>query len=110
LRSGAISDLEALPPISDCYSDFVHGVYKTLTLGHRYYRPIGADPAPSSATEMRENINETIDSSVFERWRAGKNYRPPNLSKWLRRRGVDPAAIKTNVMADTGAETLGLRS
>ena len=27
------------------------------------------------------NINETIDVTVFERWRAEPNYRPANLSR-----------------------------
>ncbi len=96
--------LDTLPDISDSYSEFAHGAYKVLTLGQRYYRPIGPDPTPSSATEVRENINETIDASVFERWRADSKYRFPNLLDWARRRGVDPAAIKTSVMADTSAE------
>ena len=48
----------------------MNGAYKLLTLGKRYYRPVGPDSVPSSATQLRENINETIDASVFERWRA----------------------------------------
>ena len=54
------------PPISDSYGEFMHGAYKLLTLGEEFYREIGPDPVPSSATELRENINETIDASVFE--------------------------------------------
>jgi hypothetical protein len=61
---------DALPVISDSYSEFMNGAYKLLTLGKRYYRPVGPDSVPSSATQLRENINETIDASVFERWRA----------------------------------------
>ena len=44
----------------------MHGAYKLLTLGQGFYREIGPDPVPSSATELPENINETIDASVFE--------------------------------------------
>lgn len=94
----------APPPISDSYSEFAYGAWKIATFGHRYCRLIGAEPAPSSATDMRENINETIDASVFDRWRSDKTYRPPNLSDWARRRSVDPAAVKTSVMAYTGVE------
>ena len=61
---------DALPVISDSYSEFMNEAYKLLTLGKRYYRPVGPDSVPSSATQLRENINETIDASVFERWRA----------------------------------------
>jgi uncharacterized protein (DUF2235 family) len=90
------------PPISDSYSEFAYGAYK-LVAGP-YFRPIGAAPIESSATEMRENINETIDASVFDRWRADQRYRPPNLSDWANRHSVDPTTIKASVMADTAAE------
>lgn len=96
----------ALPAISDSYSEFMNGVYKVLTLGKRYYRPVGPDPVPSSAAQMRENINETIDASVFERWRADKNYRPQNLKAWAVRRSVDISAITTSVMADTPSQAV----
>jgi uncharacterized protein (DUF2235 family) len=96
-------DLEApqTPPvISDSYKDFAYGAYKWVS--KPYYRPIGADPIPSSETEMRENINETIDASVFERCRADATYRPANLVDWARRRGLDPTTPTTSVMANTG--------
>ena len=94
----------APPPISDSYSEFMGGAYKVLTLGHRYYRPIGPEPIPSSATEMRENINETIDGSVFERWRSDNAYRPSNLAEWAARREVDLASMTTSLLADTAEE------
>jgi len=92
---------EKPPEISDSYSEFLHGAYKALTLGRRYYRPIGLDPLPSSSTQMRENINETIDASVFERWRTDDSYRPSNLAHWAARRNVDLKTIKTSIRADT---------
>jgi uncharacterized protein (DUF2235 family) len=95
---------ETRPPISDSYSEFIHGVYKVATLGRRYYRPIGPDPAPSSTTELRENINETIDASVFARWRSDSSYRPPNLAAWAARRKVDLDKVITSLTADTAAE------
>ena len=72
-------EVDVLPtpsPISDSYAEFMDGAYRLLTLGQEFYREIGADPVPSSASELRENINETIDVSVFERWRSDKAYRP----------------------------------
>jgi hypothetical protein len=95
---------DAPPPISDSYSEFIGGAYKVLMLGQRYYRPIGPEPVPSSAKEMRENINETIDASVFERWRSGSTYRPPNLAEWAARRKVDLTKVKTSLAAETAAE------
>jgi uncharacterized protein (DUF2235 family) len=96
-------EVPTLPPaISDSYSEFAYGAYKRVSTP--YYRPIGAAPTESSATEMRENINETIDSSVFDRWRADQTYRPQNLSDWANRHSVHPTSIKTSVMADTAAE------
>jgi uncharacterized protein (DUF2235 family) len=93
----------ALPPaISDSYSEFAYGAYKLVS--SPYFRPVGAAPIESSATERRENINETIDGSVFDRWRADQTYRPPNLSDWANRRSVDPATVNASVMADTAAE------
>jgi uncharacterized protein (DUF2235 family) len=101
-----VDTLDASPPIGDSYSEFAGGVYKLATLGRRFYRPIGPDPVPSSATGMRENINETIDASVFERWRADQGYRPLNLAAWARRRNIDLAALSTTVLAATGAEAV----
>ena len=63
------------------------------------YRVIGREP------DVRDdgshiNINETIDVTVFERWRAEPNYRPANLLEWAQRKKVDPAQLQTSVRAD----------
>jgi hypothetical protein len=49
------------------------------------------------------NVNETIDQSVFERWRAVPTYRPPNLADWAARKKVDPAKLSNSVRADDPA-------
>jgi hypothetical protein len=60
------------------------------------FRKIGQDP------DVREdgthtNVNETIDRSVFERWRTVPAYRPANLTEWATRKKVDdPAAIASD--------------
>ena len=77
-----LDTLASPPQISDSYSEFLRGAYKLLTGGQRFYREIGAAPAPSSSTEFRESINETVDASVFERWRWDPTYRPLNLVRW----------------------------
>jgi hypothetical protein len=35
-------------------------------------------------------INETIDASVFEKWRKDPFYRPENLTDWAERHGLNP--------------------
>jgi hypothetical protein len=67
---------------------------------HPFHRTIDADPVPSSATELRENINETIDASVFERWRSDPAYRPPNLSAWADKHKLKPEDLTSTVRAD----------
>lgn len=45
-------------------------------------------------------LNETIDASVFERWRADPTYRPANLVEWTQLKKVDPAQLQTSVRAN----------
>jgi hypothetical protein len=63
------------------------------------YRTIGREP------DVRDdgshiNVNETIDKTVFERWRADPLYRPKNLLEWVERKHMDPAKLLTSVRAD----------
>jgi uncharacterized protein (DUF2235 family) len=84
-------------PIADSYKQYFSGWYAKFTSPH--YRTIGREP------DVREdgshiNVNETIDASVFERWRADPTYRPANLVEWSQRKKIDPAQLKTPVRAD----------
>ncbi len=84
-------------PIADSYKSFGSGLYAVVS--PPLYRTIGREP------DVRDdgshvNVNETIDSSVFERWRADAKYRPANLVEWAHRKNVDPAALATSVRAD----------
>lgn len=63
------------------------GIYEIVTLGKHYYRPIGADPVDSETGRVH-TINESIDGSVFDRWRADLTYRPKNLVEWASRKQV----------------------
>ena len=83
--------------ISDSYSEFMYGAYSIFS--GRYFRPIGAAPQQKD-DGLQSNVNETIDSSVFERWRLVSEYRPPNLVEWATRNNASPASMKTSVMAD----------
>ena len=83
--------------IADSYKDFAYGLYAKVS--SPLYRVIGREP------DVRDdgshiNINETIDASVFERWRADPKYRPANLVEWAQRKKVDPAQLRTSVRAD----------
>ena len=91
--------------IHDSYAEMAHGVYKLLTLGKEHSRPIGAGPV-DNGDAVKTTINETIDPSVFERWRTDATYRPKNLLEWARRKGVDPSTFKQSVLADN-ATTIG---
>jgi hypothetical protein len=99
-REVEFDELEVLPAISDSYAEFMRGAYKRATLGRRYYRAIGEDPVRSSSTHLRVSINETIDASVFERWRTDENYRPSNLTQWAGNRKVELAQLRASVRAD----------
>jgi len=84
--------------ISDSFKEFLKGWYPLLRLGFRYYREIGVPPEDEGPGI--KNINETIDSSVFNRWRSDKGYRPPSLQGWAKRVGIDPAIITNSVRVD----------
>jgi hypothetical protein len=97
-RSEVNLDGDALKaPIADSYGSFGGGVYAIVS--PPLYRTIGREP------NVREdgshiNVNETIDASVFERWRADSTYRPANLVEWAKRKKVDPTLLQTSVRAD----------
>jgi uncharacterized protein (DUF2235 family) len=83
-------------PINDSYGEFMKGAYARAS--KPFYRPIGRDPE-SRDDGTHANVNETIDKSVFDRWRADQAYRPRNLVDWAARKGVDPATIDASVEA-----------
>ena len=77
-------------PITDSYAEFGWGIPRLFS--RRFYRPIGTDPVKGTESTT-ERINETIDGTVFDRWRGNPDYRPPNLKDWATRKGVDPAVL-----------------
>jgi uncharacterized protein (DUF2235 family) len=91
-----IDTAQVAPPISDSYREFAHGFYRFVS--RRSYRPVGIPPEKGTlGTTTR--INETIDGSVFERWRVDENYRPPNIVEWAERKSVEPAKLNGAVLA-----------
>jgi uncharacterized protein (DUF2235 family) len=83
--------------ITDSYRDFMWGIYSTLS--RRYYRPIGEAPQQRD-DGTHSNVNETIDVSVFDRYRADSNYRPPGLVDWAKRYETDPSTLNGSVRAN----------
>jgi uncharacterized protein (DUF2235 family) len=87
-------------PIADSFAEFLGGAYRVYRLNRRFYRGIG-EPPTETDTELTYVINETIDRSVFERWRDDpKKYRPPALVAWGKRHKVDVGGIQSSVRAD----------
>jgi uncharacterized protein (DUF2235 family) len=84
-------------PIADSYKDFMRGAYYRVS--KPLYRTISAPPQ-TDAEGTSTTVNETIDTSVFDRWRSVSEYRPANLVDWASRRGIDPTKITSSVQAD----------
>lgn len=85
--------------INDSFKEMLHGVYAFFKGGRRFFRPVGTVAASPKDT-ANNVVNETIDGSVFERWRSDATYRPQNLVDWATRAEVDPAVLLTSVRAD----------
>jgi len=94
---------EALDSISDSYAEFLHGIYRFFS--RRHHRPVGAVPrvGPDGTHTV---VNETIDTSVFERWRTFSDYRPPSLVEWATRYGTDPDTLTYSVSATDPARPI----
>jgi uncharacterized protein (DUF2235 family) len=89
--------------IVDSYSQMAHGAYKLVTLGTGYHRIIGE--APRTVTNPNGTVTtvaETIDASVFDRWRAKKDYRSHSLESWANRRSLDPSQLVGPIDAQNG--------
>jgi uncharacterized protein (DUF2235 family) len=98
-RDGFAMDANAASaPISDSYGEFMGGLYRLFTLNRPYYRPIGVPPKAEGSGVS--NINETIDASVFGRFRDDGAYRPPALQAWAKSKGADPEKITSSVRTD----------
>lgn len=88
----------ATAPISDSYAEFMYGWYRPMTFWIRHHRKVG-EPMIEEGEKVN-TINETIDSSVFDRWRSNPKYRPPSLRKWAKLKQIDdPGRITTSVLA-----------
>jgi hypothetical protein len=85
-------------PYADSFGDLLRGAYQAVS--RRYYRPIGVD-LEETDNEVVYSINETIDASVFERWRFDPQYRPHNLIAWAHRYDIDVESTVGSIRADS---------
>jgi uncharacterized protein (DUF2235 family) len=83
--------------ICDSYREFMYGAYSKFS--RRYYRTIGEAPR-EDADGTHANVNETIDASVFDRYRVDSNYRPLGMADWAKRYQVDPVELRSSVKAN----------
>jgi Uncharacterized alpha/beta hydrolase domain (DUF2235) len=83
-------------PVSDSFGEFMYGAYKYVKLGRPYYREIGHAPEDKRMAVV-QTINESIDASVFDRWRKDDAYRPKNLIRWAKIHGVDVGSLHSAV-------------
>jgi len=93
-----IDGAESEATIHDSFAEMGWGAYKAIKLGRRFYRSVGRPPIVEGTTTTT-TINETIDASVFQRWRRDGAYRPRNLVQWAERHNVDPGALTDSVLA-----------
>jgi hypothetical protein len=77
---------QVAPPVTD----FAWGPLPLRIAAVLSARRPGADKGTEATTSR---INETIDGSVFDRWRADADYRPPNLAAWAKEKNVDPGKL-----------------
>lgn len=92
-------------PVLDSYSEMLHGFYKLIRPG-RFDRVIGAEPQERE-DGTHSTVNETIDASVFDRWRTNNAYRPRNLIEWAARKRVgDIGELRNSVRGDDPKESV----
>jgi T6SS, Phospholipase effector Tle1-like, catalytic domain len=92
-------------PIEDSFAQFLHGAYKVAHLNEPFYREIARAPEERSSTVVH-TINESIDASVFDRWRRDDSYRPPNLAQWAQAKGARIEELHSSVNAKDPNETI----
>lgn len=84
--------------VADSHRDFLKGSYRWVS--PPYMRPINAGPvATGKPGETETAINETIDGSVFDRYRDCPGYRPANLVDWAKQAGIEIGDLRGAVLA-----------
>lgn len=76
----------------DSYAKFMGGAYRMLKFGQRHYRTIGAMPRKVKGG-WSFPVNQTIDSTVLDRYRFAQDYRPKNLEDWATRKSASLSTL-----------------
>jgi hypothetical protein len=98
-REVSLDGDESSAAITDSYRDTFYGIYRVLR--RPFYRPIGRGPVVDTHSgDVTTTINETIDSSVFDRWRKDSAYRPQNLIAWAKDHEVSVESRQQSIRAD----------
>lgn len=84
--------------IRNSFGEFAYGLYQASKFFRPFYRMIGSDAVTVGQTRT-SYVNETIDQSVFERWRRDANYRPINLMRWFKNKATNPKYLTSSVTA-----------
>jgi hypothetical protein len=85
----ASSGNEHLCPPVDSYAKFLKGLWRVVKLGNRFHRPIDERPYPVK-NGTADAVNQVIDASIVRRCQHDPSkYRPPNLDRWAKRKGID---------------------
>jgi uncharacterized protein (DUF2235 family) len=93
--------------INNSFIEMAYGIYAFFHLFLPFYRRIG-QATMGSGKNAKYIVNETIDETVFARWRMDSRYRPNNLKRWAARYKVDPEKITSSVHADEPSAQVSL--
>lgn len=78
----------------DSFATFGFGLYRLIKFNRRHRREIGRDPRRTKTRPGWSHvINESIDASVFDKWRKDETYRPKNLGDWADKTGASPGNL-----------------
>lgn len=83
---------EHLAPVSDSFARFLKGAYRAVKLGRRSHREIGKSKEAVTGGWIVPHY-ETIDGTVFDRWRSDSGYRPKSLLDWSEKYNNEPAKL-----------------
>lgn len=85
--------------VNNSFIEMAFGLYALLHLFIPFQRKIGRKTVGSSEN-TKYVVNETIDGSVFDRWRSDASYRPKSIARWSDKFSVSPESIRSAVRAD----------
>lgn len=92
-RTIPLGDNEHLAKPVDSFKKFLKGFYRAVRFGKRFYRSIGVDREAVTGGWIEPHF-ETIDGSVFDKWRDDPSYRPNNIVDWAQQKNVDPESLR----------------